>query len=368
MKRLSPLFALGLLCSPSVAAAQVEPGAAIEPSSSAPVEGNLAPPAPAGRTDSFLRGVAFDLEVGDEESQASAQIGGYSTRNVFSEGSTRQLGQTWALKLSVPFGGTDDLTSRASLDALTNGPKLTATYSIFGFRSGARNLTSPRFRSLMDQARASCERQADDQAAIDACRNAPPNPAFARRHLPGRTAEINRSLFSGIWRLGAEGAVSVNRFDFIDVATLEERDETKAQFSAALFGAYYPSDGMSAWIGRVEYQNAYEAGDASIICRPVVVDPADDCVQGVPTPPENVERLNLSVEHRRIFDTGWRHGSFAISPQATLDALSEEFELEFPVYFVPRGDWPVAPGFSVTYSSEKDEVDFGLFLRSTFSF
>lgn len=79
-----------------------------------------------------------------------------------------------------------------------------------------------------------------------------------------------------------------------------------------------------------------------------------------------MERVNLSVEYRRLLDSGWSLGSFAISPRVSIDTLSGDYELEFPLYFIPRGDWPIAPGVRVSYSSEKNDVQFGAFLNWSF--
>lgn len=340
---------------------------------------NLVAPAPAGRSANLLQGVAFDLAVSEEESEASVEIGGYSSRLVSLDERPEQTNFNWSLKLAVPIGGQTDLTADTTLDALTNGPSLTLSAGIFGFRSAAHNLFSDSFQVIMHDAgeecvrnasRASSATEAQIQTAIASCRDqaSRPDPEFAAQHSTYSDAAINRSLLSGMWRLGFQARVGVNEFQFIDPATLSELEETKFQFSVGLVGALYPDDAMSAIIAGVEYQNAFEAADDAILCRPVVVDPSTDCLSGSPSAPEHVERLNLSVEYRRLFQGAPGGGSFAISPKGMIDALSGEFELELPLYYVPAWDLPIAPGVALTYSSEDNELDFGVFLRTSFSF
>jgi hypothetical protein len=358
-----------------VFSAMLLPGTAMAQAGAAGAE-DLAAMAPAGRTENPLNGISFDLDVNDEESKASVQIGGNFVRSIIADGEAHRTDATWSMKLAVPVGGTDDLTSGKTLDALGDGPKLTVNIGLLGFRSATQNLFSKSFLDIMADARVQCtsavtrNTELQGQARIDAFTDcdANPDPEFAEKYSRSSDAAINRSLLSGFWHAGVEASVSVKRFGYLDATTLGDLHDTKLQYAAAVYGALYPADAMTAIIGKVEYERGFKAADEAIVCKPVVVDPTKDCAKGVPTAPTRTENLNLSLEFRRVFDSGWKPGSFAVSPKGTIDALSGEYELELPVYFIPRGDLPVAPGFKVSYSSEKDKVAFGLFLRSTFSF
>ena len=359
------IFALPLMLGSAAALAQTGTSTAIgnEP---VRLEGDRVPAGPAGRSENFIHGVDFDLNVSEEDSKASIAFGGYSTRNIYAGEAARQLSQSWSVRLSVPVGGGDDITSDSTLEALGDGPKLTFSYGLFGFK--AANINSPRFIPLMDRARIECERQATTPQQIEFCRMAPPDRRFATRYSGASRREINKSLFSGLWRAGLDVSLGVNRFEFVEPLTLTDRKTTKFQYSAGLFGAWYPADGMSGIIGRAEYQRAFEAADDVIQCKAVVVNPNDDCKKGAPQAPHRVQHLNLSIEGRRVFNPDSKSGSLAISPRATVDALSGDYELELPIYFMPRWDLPVSPGVSVGYVSHKDKVTFGLFLRTSFSF
>ena len=179
--------------------------------------------------------------------------------------------------------------------------------------------------------------------------------------------EVNRKLFSGMWRAGVEGSIGTKRFEFIDSTTLGKVDQSKPQFSGALFGAYYPLDAMSTFILRVEYQNAFEAADDAVVCKAVVADPDKDCTTGAPTPPRHIKHVNLSAEYRRVIETGLKAGDIAISPTATYDTLSNEFVAQLPIYFIPKKAGPFSPGVTVSYSSKTEQVSFGVFMRTIFS-
>lgn len=386
MKALAIIAALAAVSWPALAAAQEpapESSTAVANSrarGSSHAAGHAEPGAPAGRSETVLDGVAFDLEVSGDEPQASLQLGGFVTRSRSGDEDegTSQSNWLWSARLTVPVGGSEDLTASSTLDALSDGTTLKLNTSWFWFSTGTGRLGDPAFLGHMRSATANCVREAEGNPALDReqrtarmewCRNTGryPTLAFARQYADASVAEVNRSVLGDMWRIGGEGSIGFNRFSYIDSTTLAEVDETKAQYSVAIFGTYYPSDAMSAVIARAEYQNAYEAAEEALVCRPVVVDPADDCVNGISGPPTNVERLNFSLEYRQVFDTRSRLGRFAISPRATIDALTGEFEAELPFYVIPRGESPISPGFRVSYSSEDDEVVFGIFLRTTFS-
>ncbi|MEZ0241767.1 MAG: hypothetical protein ACAH11_00210 [Sphingomonas sp.] len=408
------------------------------------LEGTMLTSGPAGSSDTVVDfgDVDFDLEVSEDESKASVQIGDYRISS-FSNGQRNgQTSETWSLKLAVPVGGGDDLTSSDTLRSFSNGPELTFTFSWFGF-AGAdidsgpyRDLSKPggaaragciaasvagaeaigravakadKFPDALLSARAmkaalkldpdapegvleaafeaaAAARAAGTDpvaAAVAAAKGAagdlngntgycappgPPEPDFPIQYSGKSKAEINRMVFSSVWRFGFEGAIGVDRFAYVEPVTLAERNPGEAHFRAAIFGSIYPGDGVSALIGRVEYVNGYEGADEAVICKAVVIDPAADCVHGRPTPAAHVEKLNVSIEYRRYLGLDWRAGDLAISPKASFDTLGGDYELALPVFFVPAGDSSISPGFSITYSSKKDAVDFGLFLRKSFKF
>lgn len=338
----------------------------------------LGPLAPAGRSESVLSGASFDFSLDDDAPSASVQIGGFFVRNEDDEEEqrTKQSNWLWSVRATAPIGGSSDLSSRSALDALSNGARLSVSISHGWFSTATSRLNGEPFQTYMASARANCREDALQNRSLSEearatelarCDNAPRTPEFARQHSDASKAEINRALFDSSFRLGGEASIGVDRFTYIDPATLGEIERTKVQYSGAAFFTWFPSDAMSALIGRGEYQRGYQAAEEALVCRPVVTDPADDCVTGISGPPSRTERLNFSLEYRRVFDLRWRRGMLAISPRGTIDALTGEVEVDFPIYFIPRGTSPISPGIRATYSSERDEVVFGVFLKTTFS-
>lgn len=324
-----------------------------------------APPPPAGRTDDILDGIAVEFAVEDQDPEASVEVGNSwmlrQGRNA--RGLPEYLNANWNIKLTVPLAGDDDLTSSSTLFGVLNGPKLTVNLGLFGFR--VADLQTEAFGTLMTRANERCQRDATTDAERANC-TARRDPTFARAH-GFSDAEINRTIFGWMWRVGFEGSIAANQYEHVEAATLTRRQDTHMTYSAALTAGFYPPDGVSAILLRGGYERGYESEDKRIICRPAVIDPANDCVTGIPSPASRTEALNFSLEYRRVFDTGRRSGSLAMSPRLAIDALSGEFEAELPVYFIPRdSDFPISPGVRIGYSSEKHDVSFGVFLRTSF--
>ncbi len=343
-----------------------------------PVEGLLAPPAPGGSNDAIFRGFDLNLDISEDESKASFSIGGYRVDDTeLGGGDASQQSYSWSAKLALPVGGGDDITSKKTRNGFYDGAKLTLGASLLSFGSSPRRAFNPPFDSLprtlgatdtiMGRAIAACRNQAADAAAIKACENAGPSPDFAVKYGASRR-EVAKALYSGMTRFGFDGSIGVDRFAFIIPVTLAERKVTKPQFSGGAYIAYYPADAATAFIGRVEYANLFKASDEAIICKPVVVTPADDCVKGSPARPANVEKLNLSLDARHVFDIGIQPLKIGLGVTGTIDALGGDWKVEVPLYFIPSGKSPVLPGIKATYSSDTNEFDVAIFLRATFGF
>jgi hypothetical protein len=308
-----------------------------------------------------------DFSISEKEPEASIEVGHmFPLHPGRDNGASEFLSANWNVKLTLPLAGNNDLTSSSTLLGILDGPTLSVNLGLFGYR--AAYLSGDYFNNtIMQRSFDNCMHD-PDESARKLCTHRP-DPDFARHYSGFTDAEINRSIFSWMWRIGFDGSVTANRFEHVEATTLIKRNDAHFSYSGGLVGALYPPDAVSAIIGHATYERSYKAGDETIICRPVVADPVHDCVNGIPTRPERVEHINFSLEYRRIFDTRSRIGSLAISPVLTIDALSGEFKAELPVYFIPRNDdFPISPGLTVAYSSEKHEVIFGLFLRHTFNF
>jgi hypothetical protein len=337
--------------------------------------------APAGSDDSIERGLKFNLDVSEDESSVSMQLGQASTP------SGSGTSTNWQVKLTVPIEGLEDFKPGSDLDLMSDGTKLTFSFSFLSFDGSAGAFTSGEFqRYIWEPALEECADRgvragANLETAKKDCGLYPPGTgsgmdlrpriptsAYATQFMtPVLVDRMNRLLVGDIVRVGVEGAVGFDKMKYVDPATLAVMEPNKTQASGSLFIAWYPGTSKSVLTGRIEYQNGFEAQKEQAVCRPVVVDPATDCVTGS-LMPRHVERANISVEYRRVFSVNSNLGSFAIAPKATYDTLSNEFEGVFPVYFIPTDAGPFSPGFEVKYSSKTGEVTTGFFVRSTFKF
>lgn len=276
------------------------------------------PSSPAGRSDGLLEGIGMELSVNNDKPEITLAFGRRlpPSRTVGDDGVTARFSQiSWDLSASAPFGGKDDLTDPQTLDKLSNGSSLTFNLSQFSF-SNSDAVGTPR---------------------------------------P-----------TGSWKVGGEATVGFNSFDYRDPGTLTEQTRDETQYSAGLFIAYYPSDFRSMISVGAKYQYAFEAQDEAILCKPVVLVPADDCSKASPGPPVQSEGMLFNVEYRRTFDIGLPFGELGLSPVVTYDESSDDFGIELPIYLVPSAKSSVLPGIRIGYSTENDETTFGVFLKSSF--
>lgn len=275
--------------------------------------------APPGRLDGLLDGLGLELEINNDKPETTVSWGRKlrpcfsSTGLPGSDLTFRQISLTSALTL--PIGGKDDLVDPQTLDKLSNGPSLSFGVSRFSYTS--------------------------------------------------RAAATGIESDPGL-QFGAEATLGFNRFDHRAPTTLEELSDDKFQYGAKAFVAIYPNSLQEAFSVSLEYQSAWEAQDDTILCKPVIVTPADDCVSAAPGGPERTDGLLLGAEYRRAFDTGWSFGDLAVSPLVTYDLLNDEVGIELPVYLLVHGETKVLPGFKIGYSTEED-VTYGVFLKSSFT-
>lgn len=323
--------------------------------------------APPDRRVDIVDGGTIALDIKEDESELSL---GWSWSDMAREPAASGVGltrRTYRIGFELPVGGGDNIADSETIDALDNGANVSAALTWFGTKS-RDNLDSPAFARIMNIARERCKRDPAHEMTPEQCANHRPAQAFAIRYSGLGEATVNRTLLSPAYALGIEGRIGVNRFDYRTPVTLAESSETKFQFAAKVYGSVLPSDGLSMFTGSIEYQSAYEARDEEILCPAVVANPNSDCVKAAPGAPEEVEKLLLAADYRRVLGTIARLGEIAISPKASFDALSDEFEIELPLYLKPTRDIGFMPGVSVTYNSEKDDVVLGIFLRQSFSF
>lgn len=345
-------------------------------SSPQPVVNPVPLPGPPGRTVDIVSGGDVALDVNEKKSELTLGYSwlGRSQQIVGADGRQLRLARsTLNLELSLPVGGTDNLLSRDTFDGLADGPSLSFSWTWFGTRSADR-LSNAQFSRITETARARCLRGLGppdiDPLSAERCNFRADHRTvdFAQGYSGLSEGAINRAILSPGHAVGIEASVGFNVFDYRTPQTLVEHSDTRPQFAFKIYGSLFPSDAMSAWTLSAEYQNGFEAQDDQILCPVVVANPNDDCVRAPPGPPRNTESLQFALEHRRVLGTITSLGEIAIAPQATYDAISNEFELSLPVYLRLERDLGLLPGVTVTYNSEKNNVVVGLFLKRSFSF
>ena len=186
-------------------------------------------------------------------------------------------------------------------------------------------------------------------------------PIFVEDYL-GRQAPTSGAL--GV-DLSAE--LGFDLFDYRTPLTLAEHRRTEPNLSATASLFYFAPGGTSLAALTLTYENAFEAQDSEILCRPVIADPNDDCVDAPGGPPGNVERLLLGAEYRLSIGTVRGLGSFGIAPQGSYDVIGDHYRVELPIYLTPDGESSFLPGISFSYDSEDDDFVVGIFLRRRFS-
>jgi hypothetical protein len=336
-----------------------------------------------GHTVDVVSGGVTDLVLSEEKSEGTLSFA-WASRRQWTDSDNRQVDvvqSAFNAKLTVPFGGTDNLLSRESFDGLDDGLQLSLSWTSFGVtrardpfdtehNSGLAQATRDAVANCLSRVQAGT---AGDFTAEQCQRRAPiggplrPERDFLRTFSTLSRPALNRLMLSQVIGYGFEGSVGLKRFSYRTPLTLAEHDDTEVQFSVKAYGLLFPRDGVSMLSGSVEYDNGYEAQDEQVLCRAVVVNPDDDCVHARGGPPNHVEKLRFELEYRRTFDVP-ALGRFGIAPRFAFDALSNDYEAAFPIYFAPRGTDRILPGLSVSYDSRHDEMVFGLFLRTTFSF
>lgn len=333
-------------------------------------EMHIAPPAPPSSNDQIFEGIDFSLEVDSKKSATQVKIGGFTSQQIEDpKGNAGKTDRAWSLGVKIPFGGGDDLFDDGVFSELADGLALTGSFSIFKFNSAANALNNKdgEFRSkIMPEARSACVEKESDTSK---CEVLFPDPQFARKYID--PTRVNRSLFSNMVRFGIDGELGAKRFKYVDLQTASKQADWKPNLKVGLFGALYPSDAQSAFIGRVEYENRFDPpnnGKGKVNCQSTVSDPDEDCQFGVPGGPSNVEAVNLSIEYRRTLEFGSKENSLGFSPKFGIDANSGEWETELPIYLILKKGSPILPGLKLSYESKKDEFDLGIFLRTTFSF
>ncbi|CAN5845008.1 hypothetical protein BH11PSE6_BH11PSE6_16320 [soil metagenome] len=195
MRPIRPVTMMLLAVLPASISAQTSVG---QPGQAKPTDmtGAAISAGPAGRSENLIGDIDFNIDISEDQPKASAQVGGYTTRNLYEGRSARQVNTSWALKLAAPIGGKDNLASQSLLDVLSDGPELSFTGSLFGFSSAANALDSDGFHEALQDGRDRCLAATQDAGLAVArsvlqARNTDASPAEIRARALEAASEIS---------------------------------------------------------------------------------------------------------------------------------------------------------------------------------
>ena len=275
---------------------------------------------------------------------------------------------SFGIILSTPLNGEDEA-APATLDGLANGTTLTVRWGHFSL-SPPGPVQSRRAAELVAKARGICVRRAGaDAEAIAGCDRENSNNLVGlylndreNREYSAQTIRHDASNF------GFEVAVGINRFEFVDPATLAESSERHTQWRARIFYDQYLRRPMTAFTLSAGYERAYEAADEEIFCPPNTTNAAVRCVQARGAPPELNESLLISAGFRHRFIGAESLRNFAIAPLVTYDVLDDVVGVDVPIYFLPDGDGGLTGGVRFGYRSDREnEFSVGIFIGAAFN-
>lgn len=332
------------------------------------------PPNSGTPSEDPFSGFSTALDISTEESKAKSSFslsGFFSGKRVDGAEAGPRLDKSWKVSLSIPIGGKSDLLDKGTLASLGDGTKLSAGITLLSFRPNPSAIANRGFLDLMEQAKHQCSLDAgSDEDKKQACEKLLPAENVIRTYTPWLTLQMNRALYSGFWTLGAEGAVSVARYSHIEAATLDEKKDRELGYSGKLAFNYYFPDAVSKFKLEGEYSDAAKAAKSTVVCKPDVVTPADDCKPGAATGPTREDALIVRTGYARYFPFRTGKAGIGVELLGSKDVLSADWAVEVPVYVTFPGTTLISPGVKVSYGSKDGEKDLtaNLFVKTAFSF
>ena len=344
-------------------------------------------------------GLDLSLDVSEDESKAVVGYGGWiiGTENVDSDGP--RIDMTWGISAEYPVGGKDNLAKSATLDKLVAMPTFSAKFGFVGFQNDEPNFGDRRMVALVAEAELNCKTLVTRAYAAGELTPAPEDtPAgkdpqaiastlrdkqlkgctwgplhkdtqwIAARLPANRLAALNSASSPGFWTLGIEGSIGHKKYDFVVPGTFAEDKQRLTAWSINSSFAWYPANGYPALKTGLEFSRAPEDLKAGVVCKTVVITPADDCKNALSRAPKLEDSLVLRFEVRRFWPFANGKGGIGAALTTSTNLLKDEWGVEVPVFFNFGDSVPVMPGVSIGYTSEEDDITFGVFAKTSFKF
>ncbi len=333
---------------------------------------NVAPPQQSLPGQDPFSGFTYDVIVSTDDGKAKTDFSysGYLTSLKRRPSDSRRNDLTWKGGISIPIGGKTDLFSKGTLDNLANGTKFSIGTTLLSISSNPTAFGNSAFVMLWQQAVEQCKKNAGlDQAKLTACQSLTPREGDVRTYAPWLELQMNRALYKSFWTLSAEVSVAVARYSLIEPETLNERKDNKTGYSAKITFSKYFADAVSRFRLEAEYSDAPDKANTTIICKPTVVIPADDCKTGSINFPERKDALILRGGYARYFPFRTGKAGIGVELTGSKDALSKDWAIEAPVYLTIPGITQISPGIKASYASKSGENDFvaSVFVKTAFS-
>jgi hypothetical protein len=168
------------------------------------------------------------------------------------------------------------------------------------------------------------------------------------------------------WQLGLRTAVGYHDYTYYDAASLSKHELSRFSLSGGAELSWL-LDSATITAG-ARYQRAFQAARSQTACHVVSVPSTVQCVTGGLAPPQRTDSIPLSLELHAAWEL--RHPllgllpAIGIAPRLEVDALSDNWSVDVPVYLVRDEHGALSGGFRIGYSSHEGKVIGSIFVSS----
>lgn len=276
----------------------------------------------------------------------------------------------WALTATAPVNKSEENTDLATLDGLANSFTLGLAYSQLKFPvRETYDLNNPVTQGLLDHI---C-REMTQNYAIEhnttheeagkklKCEQGFDSSTVAK-YAKGLLDEYENIFLDpdkshSQW--GFEIKIGREDFAYLDPVSFQEQSETEDTGSISFFYTMLPASSQSAYTFGLEYQQAFESAKSEVRC-PANGGDAVTCASGAFAEPSDKNGELIFFEYRR------RVAGKAMSVRLTHDNESDVNGLDIPVYLIQDNKESLNGGIRIGYRDDTDDVEFGVFVGSSF--
>lgn len=185
---------------------------------------------------------------------------------------------------------------------------------------------------------------------------------------------FDRQLLRKSFSYGLEASLGYNEFSYFDAAapdatnplSFAKTDLSRVGWEVGGYASVFPLP-QSAISLRGRYQDSFKATDTVTLCPPFPAGATSvQCTTGAFAIPKQTEKLLLAAELRFWGGSGKGFiGRWAVAPSITFDALTDDYEVDVPIFLVGNADGKLTGGVRFGYSND-DKAVFGVFIGSAF--